>query len=325
VRIDNRDTGFLGGFLVEELSRQGLARVDATGAGQVAGEIRIASDFTARVESKQATKLELITQPGANSADAALIEVRLVRALVAMNSQLLEASTAPGASFPPGGEELRRVRARPPLVSLDARFAGRKPVPTGFNFSLPGNLVNFLMMNLLIFGGSTVAATRRDGTLRRMMTLPVRRGELVAGLIYGLILLGAAQIAFFVLVGRFVFDVSLGANLPAVILVLLVFSWVAAAGGVLVGSLLDAQDRVVGVCVLVSLLMAAIGGCWWPLEIAPDGMKTAAHFVPSGWALDALHQLISFGAGVDAVVVPLLVLAGFGVAATAAAAKFFRV
>ena len=73
------------------------------------------------------------------------------------------------------------------------------------------------------------------------------------------------------------------------------------------------------------LLMAAIGGCWWPLEIAPDFMKTAAHFVPAGWALDALHQLISFGGGFDAIVVPVLVLIGFGTVATLAAAKFFRV
>jgi ABC-type multidrug transport system permease subunit len=170
-----------------------------------------------------------------------------------------------------------------------------------------------------------VAAKRRTGVLRRIMTLPVRRGELVAGQIYGLVLLGAVQIAFFLLVGRFAFHVNLGANLPGVALVLLVFAWVAAALGVLVGSLLDAQDRIIGICVLASLMMAAIGGCWWPLEIAPEAMKTAALFVPSGWALEALHRLISFGSGLEAVVVPLLVLLGFGAAATFAAARFFRV
>jgi hypothetical protein len=46
--------------------------------------------------------------------------------------------------------------------------------------------------------------------------------------------------------------------------------------------------------------------------------------LPSGWALAALHQVISFGAGFDAVLLPLAVLVGFGVAANWLAARFFR-
>jgi len=47
--------------------------------------------------------------------------------------------------------------------------------------------------------------------------------------------------------------------------------------------------------------------------------------VPTGWAMDALNHLISFGHGLETVVTPLLVLAGCAIAATAAAAKSFRV
>lgn len=215
--------------------------------------------------------------------------------------------------------------AKPAQVALDAKFAGRDPIPSGVGFSLPGNLVYFLTMNLLIFGGATIAATRRSGVLKRLLTLPVRRGELIAGQLYGLWLLGAVQIGFLLLVGKLFFHLNVGANLPGVLLVLLVYSWVAAATGLLVGSLLDAPDRVVGVCVLASLLMAAVGGCWFPLELAPEALRTAGHCVPTGWALDALHRLISFGGDLGSVMKPLAVLGGFGLAATAAAARWFRV
>ena len=117
---------------------------------------------------------------------------------------------------------------------------------------------------------------------------------------------------------------NLGANLPGVTLTLLVFAWVAGSLGVLVGSLIAAEDRVAGICVLASLLMAALGGCWWPLEIAPPALKVIALCLPTGWALQALHQLISFGSGLGAVVTPLAVLAAFGVAANLLAARFFR-
>jgi ABC-2 type transport system permease protein len=357
VIVENADTGYLGKIFDDLLGAQGLWRIDPAKPGKhkPVRKIRIPADFTARVLAKKPTNVELVALPAGDDAqgDAALIEVRLLRALIAMNSYLLEAATVapavaqtppptdpgtaaapsvsagtePGAApvWPPSEQAVRAVIERPALVALDAKFAGRRPVPTSIGFSLPGNLTYFLMMNLLIFGGSTVASTRRSGVLRRLLSLPVRRGELVAGQILGLWLLGAVQIAFLLPVGRFVFHLNLGANLPGVLLVLFVFAWVAAALGVLIGSLLDSHDRIVGTCVFVSMAMAIVGGCWVPAELMPEAMRTAGHCIPTGWALDALHQLISFGGGFDTVVKPVLVLAGFGAAATAAAARWFKV
>jgi ABC-type multidrug transport system permease subunit len=94
---------------------------------------------------------------------------------------------------------------------------------------------------------------------------------------------------------------------------------------VLVGSLLSADDRIVGVCVLAGLLMGALGGCWWPLEVAPPALKVAALCLPTGWALAALHQLISFGSSFSAVLVPIGVLLAFGAVANLLAARFFKV
>lgn len=376
ILIENADTGFLGNVFVDVLSAQGLWRLDPLKdtKNKPILTIRVPADFTARVLAKQASNVELVPVPGRNDTqgDALVIEARLLRALVALNSHLLEtattgpsvtnvqlptstlpptvaqaslpaisnsaqtpasaraqpptAGTEAGATrtWPPTEEALRAAMARPALVALEAKFAGRAPIPSGIGFSLPGNLVYFLTMNLLIFGGATVAATRRSGVLKRLLTLPVRRGELIAGQLYGLWLLGAVQIAFLLLAGKLVFGLNVGANLPGVLLVLLVYAWVASALGVLIGSLIDAPDRVVGVCVLASILMAAVGGCWFPLELVPESLRTAGHCVPTGWALDALHRLISFGGDLGSVTKPLAVLFGFGLAATAAAARWFR-
>jgi len=110
-----------------------------------------------------------------------------------------------------------------------------------------------------------------------------------------------------------------------VTLTLLIFAWVAGSLGVLAGSLVTSEERVAGVCVLSALLMAALGGCWWPPEIGPSVLKVIALCFPTGWALAALHQLISFGSGFGAVINPLAALLGFGAAANLLAARFFRV
>jgi ABC-2 type transport system permease protein len=324
VLIENQDTNFLGRIFLDELSAQNMRLLNPTNRESAARVIRIPPNFTSNVLAGTQTRVQFLQRDSTAEADAALIEVRLVRALIAINGHLLESATATNAPGTLTEDKLHAVMAKPNPVSLDARFAGRKPVPTGFNFSLPGNLVMYLMMNLLIFGGATLAAERQNGIIKRLSICPVTRLGLVGGKIYGLMLLGMVQTAFFLVVGRFVFHVNLGANLPAVILTLLVFAWVAGSLGVLVGSLLTAHDRVVGVCVLASLLMAALGGCWWPLEIVPPAMKTIALCLPTGWALQALHQVISFGNGFGSVLKPVAVLLGFGVAANLLAARFFR-
>jgi ABC-type multidrug transport system permease subunit len=325
VLVENADTNFLGRVLVDELSAQGIWLLSPTNREAAARVIRIPAGLTDNALRLKPTKLQFLKRPDSGEADTALIEVRLVRALIALNGHLLEAATGTNALAGLSESNLREIMGRPNPVSLNARFAGRKPVPTGYNFSLPGNLVMYLMMNLLIFGAATLAAERRNGVIKRLMVCPVTRIELVMGKIYGLMLLGVTQILFFLAVGRFVFHVNLGANLPGVTLTLLVFTWVAGSLGVLVGSLTAAEDRVIGICVLSSLLMAALGGCWWPLEIVPPALETLALCTPSGWAMQALHQLISFGSGIGAVAIPLAVLAGFGAAANLLAARFFRV
>jgi ABC-type multidrug transport system permease subunit len=323
--IENQDTNFLGRLFVDELSAQGLWRVKPEDRDSAAGEIRIPADFTGKILLQTQGKVGFLQPKGASEGDAAIIQLRLLRAVVAMNGHLLEAAPQTNSLLALTEDQLRAVMARPNPVSLEASFAGRHPVPSGFNFSLPGNLVAYLMMNLLIFGGAALAAERRNGVIRRLMSCPTTHGEVVQGKIYGLMLLGIVQVLFFLAVGRFAFHVNLGANLPGVALTLLVFSWVAGSLGVLIGSLMGAEDRVVGICILASLLMAALGGCWWPLEIAPPTQKLIALCLPTGWALQALHQLISFGSGFTAVLKPLAVLLAFGAAANLLAARFFRV
>jgi ABC-type multidrug transport system permease subunit len=320
--VDNADTNFLGRIFCDELGAQGLRLVKTN--EDAAGEIHIPADLTERMLAGKQTKLRLRKHDASGEGDAAIIELRLVRAIVALNGHMLEAAFQTNAPADLSEVQLREVLAKPNPVTLDASFAGRKPVPAGFNFSLPAILVMYLMMNLLIFGGATVAAERRNGVLRRLMSTPTSRTEIVQGKIYGLMLLGIVQTAFLLAVGKFLFHVSLGANLPGVAVVLIVFGWVAGSLGVLIGSVTVAEERVVGICVLASLLMAALGGCWWPLEIAPPVQKFLALCLPTGWVLQALHQLISFGSAFEAALIPLAALLGFGLAANLLAARFFK-
>lgn len=322
VVVEKLDTNYLAKVLKEELGKQSLRVVEPTNAEAAVSRIRIPADFTSRILSGQQARIEFVKDGKNLSAEGAMVELRLARAVVSVNSHLLAASA--GGSRDLTESAVRQAQCVPAAVTLDAKFAGRKPAPVGFSFSLPGNMAVYIMMNLLIFGASSVAQQRRGGIVRRLACTPIHRLQLVSGKILGLVLLGGVQAAVYLLAGRFLFHVQLGANLGAILVTLVVYSWVAASLGVLAGSVVRAEDKVIGVCVLAALLMGALGGGWWPLELGPEWCRVVAHCIPTGWALDALHQLISFGGGFPEILRPLGVLALFGVGANALAAWLFR-
>ncbi len=315
-------SNFLGSIFMRELGTQGLRVKDPNSGEDAPQAISVPDDFTTLVLSGKQAKVEFSKKDSEVTGEGALVELRLVRALISINSALLVASSHGGTNLTEAA--VREAQQASPLVALDARFAGRKPTPSGMKFSLPGNIVMYVMMNLLIFGGVSIAKGRQNGLVRRLACHPLTRGRLIAGKIYGLILLGAVQTTVFLLAGRFIFGVHFGSSLGPILLTLLIYAWVAASLGVLMGSLIHSEDKVAGLCVMIALLMGALGGCWWPTEIGPPILHTIAVCLPTGWALHALHQLISFGGGFADIVRPLATLVIFGVAANGLAAWSFR-
>lgn len=47
--------------------------------------------------------------------------------------------------------------------------------------------------------------------------------------------------------------------------------------------------------VMATMVLASLGGAWWPIEITPEWMQQLARFLPTGWAMDALHKMVNFG------------------------------
>ena len=223
------------------------------------------------------------------------------------------------------GNTLEGLANEPRGLVVNAQPAGqRAAIPTGFDQAVPGILVMFTMLVLLTSGGLLLLAEREAGVLRRLASAPLSRGEIVAGKWLGRMLLATAQVAFAMAVGTLFFGMDWGPALPLVAFILLGWAAVCASAGLLIGSLGRSQAEVAGAGMMATMLLAALGGAWWPLEVTPDWMQALQKAVPSGWTMDALHRLVLFGDG-GAVVLPHLVaLAVTTIALGALAAWRFR-
>ncbi|MBN2234089.1 MAG: ABC transporter permease [Opitutales bacterium] len=325
VEIRNLDSGFLGDLFVETLGQQGIQAIEPEGQSNSQHSIAIPEDFTDKVLDKKVVHIEFMTGPdGGSEPLSALAEASLVRTIIAFNGYLLEHATLHSGE-PLTNESMLRIIGTENPVSLQSGFAGKDPIPVGFNMSLPGIIVMYLLMNLLLYGGASMAENRRNGILRRMSVHPLTNTQILFGKLTALMMLACVQIGSMLLFGQFLFGVNIGSQLLPIIVTLLVFSWVSASLGILLGSIIKAEDRVIGISIMIAIPTAALGGCWWPLEIVPDFMQIAAHFTPSAWAMKSLHGLITYGNEWRDVIQWIGVLACFGLVSNLLAIRNFRV
>ncbi|NNM34694.1 MAG: ABC transporter permease, partial [Gemmatimonadetes bacterium] len=254
-------------------------------------------------------------------------EIRLHQAQVRFLGNLMrwnpprpaEGQPAPELGAVEKGRFLSLV-AEPARVTIDVSHAGRgRPVPSGMGQSIPGMLTMFVVMSVLIGGSAELTKERDLGTLRRLATTTLSKTEVFGGKLAGLLLMGLAQAFILVVVsemlGRFGLanvNFSWVGHLPGLIPLLLAFCFCIASLGIFLSGLFKTTQQAESLAWLVGMVLAGLGGCWWPLEIVPATMQTVGHLFPTAWAMDGLHALITFGDGFAGVVTPVLVLMAFG-------------
>jgi len=279
--------------------------------------LTIPAGFSDSLVSGRRVGLGFEERSNANEQHTLAARVHVQKAIARMLMTLVEIDTSLAAGgLPLEGEsfraEFRRLMERPDLIAAKARTAGKgRAVPQGFAASAPAMLVFFVMMNTVIYGAILLTQEKQTRCLARLAAQPVSRFGLLSGKLLGRILLALAQAALLLVVGRLAFGVYWGPS-PAALTVL-VFCLAAACGslGLMLGSVLRTTEQASAIGWIIPLILGAIGGCWWPLEVVPGWLRTAGHISPAAWAMDGLHGLISFGRGGEAVVWPSLVLIAY--------------
>jgi hypothetical protein len=202
----------------------------------------------------------------------------------------------------PTPASLARLDSLPRTLQVETTPAGKlRRVPTGFEQAIPGILVMFVLSILCTSGAVLLFTERRQGMFPRLAYTPISRPAIVLGKWSGKMGIGVVQIAFGMLAGTVLFKMNWGPNFWMVVVLLLAYATLTATLGILLGSLARSEGQAVAIGVVATNVMAALGGCWWPIEITPKWMQKLQLFLPTGWAMDGMHQLVSFGAAPTAV------------------------
>ena len=191
-----------------------------------------------------------------------------------------------------------------------------------FDFGASGQLLLFVFLSCLA-GCATLIQARRLGVVSRMLAGPMTAGQLVTGEILGRWAIGLFQGGYIMLASSLVFGVNWG-NPALSLLVLVLFSLVAAGAAILLGTLLENEGAASGAGVGLGLVLAALGGSMLPLELFPDSIRALSRITPHAWAYDALADIQRRGGTLADVLPQLGVLGAMAVGLAALGAWSLR-
>jgi ABC-2 type transport system permease protein len=278
--------------------------------GKLSGFLAFPADFTQAVSSGTKTDLEIYADAGATSLRAALnglanaITSRFVTDTVIIHAtaQLMSESGASSAEI---NAEIGKITAQlfaggtagaeEPFLALVTENVGQVKATNPANYVIPGYLVMF------VFFAAAVSATdivdeRDRHTLERILATSATKEAILGGTYLGAVIRGLIQIAIFWVVGILAFKVDLGLSPGAVILLSLLMVVMSAAFSVMLATLAKTRRSASSLAVITSLLLAPLGGCWWPLFLYPPWLQTVAKISPHAWATEGFNKLMLFGA-----------------------------
>lgn len=174
---------------------------------------------------------------------------------------------------------------------------------------IPGFSVMFLLFSII--GGATkLFEERQNKTLRRILIAPVKKSDIIIGKWLSITIEGFIQAFILFIAARLIFGISLGKNPIYLLFFLFVSSCATGAIGIFLASISKSLKQANGLAMLLFMLMSALGGSWWPLNITPPIMQTIGKFTFNYWAINGIKKLILFNQTLLSAGLELIVLAG---------------
>jgi ABC-2 type transport system permease protein len=161
--------------------------------------------------------------------------------------------------------------------------------------------VSGMTVMMLLFGlsgaGAILLAEREMGTLKRLFGLPIARESVLLGKLMFVSIVGISQMVVLFVFGELMFRVGMFRD--PLTLAVLVVTWVLAASGfgLVITTFSRSAKQADGFSTISILTMAALGGCWYPLQMMnlPLPMEIVCKSMMTYWAMDGLQSMLWSG------------------------------
>ena len=309
--------------------------------GKLAGFLAFPPDFTQALMTGSGTKFEVFTSAGNVNNRAALNGLAgAISSQIGTDQVIIEASVSlliQGNAIPADRDSINKAaqqmmnallsggaeRAEASYIALRTDKVGEVEAENPSNWVIPGYLVMFVFFAAAVTAESIVRE-RQNHTLERLLASSVKRESILGGIFTGTVIRGLIQIIIFWMFGILVFHVDLGLSPLAVIILSVLMVLMSSAFALMLATLARTLRSAASLAVITSLVLAPLGGCWWPSFLYPEWLQNIARITPHAWATGGFNKLMVYGAGFGDVMPSMLALLGFAVIFGVIAAWRFR-
>ncbi len=290
---------------------------------QVSTVLVIPAGFdTAQLEGGTAS-LEIRQQPNNLNAMVAYRAVQAVMSRVSSRVEIARASTAEAERVKPFASSAERqayfTAALEQAQKLMASAPERLTVNKGSTkdqieydpraSSSAGQLITWVFIPLIGIS-AMFAYERQKGTLRRLLTTPSHKSVFLLGTIGGQVLMALVQMLILIIFGMVVMGLNWG-HAPGALALMLVSSALAAAAlGTTLGTFVKTESQANGLSIMLGMVMGLMGGCWYPIELFPQAVRSAVQVLPTTWAMQGMLDIVLRGEGAAGVLPEAGVLLG---------------
>lgn len=178
--------------------------------------------------------------------------------------------------------------------------------------SVAGQMITWVFIPLI--GVSAMFAWERTGgTLNRLLVTPTTKALYISGTVIGQVLTALVQMAILIAFGALALDINWGQSPLALVLIMLTSALAAAALGTMLGTFIKSAGQADGLSIMIGMVMAMMGGCWYPIELFPEAIRQAAQVLPTYWAMNGFLNIAVRGQGLEGVLLPGAILLGFAI------------
>ncbi len=182
---------------------------------------------------------------------------------------------------------------------------------------------------ILVFVGTVATALgvvreRQNGTMEQLAVMPFRPRDVFLGKIAPYLVIAAADMVVVVVVGMLLFDVPLRGSVATFTLGAVLFLFVTLGIGVLISSISQTQGQAIQLAMMTMLPQFLLSGLFFPLYSMPWGVRWIGYLLPLTYFIKVARGVMVRGTPIDALWVPLVVLAVMAVVVFTASTLRFR-
>ncbi|MGH8894291.1 MAG: ABC transporter permease [Actinomycetes bacterium] len=193
----------------------------------------------------------------------------------------------------------------------------------GSEFAVPAMAVGFAAFGVG-YSGFTFFRDHGWGTWDRLRATPASSVDIMIGKVLPSVGVTFVQLALLFVLGGPLFGLRVTGSWSALFLLVAVVALTLSAFGMLVTAITRTMNQLNAVGSVGGMAMAMLGGAWVPVATMPGWAQAIAPALPTYWAMEGFRDVILEGKGMSHVVVPVLVMVGFGLLYAVVAAARFR-